>query len=173
LGIYLFAISHGGTISIFMFHFRCNFLMNNAIEKILCLTCRREKFLVVAAVRFMRTIISRNVSNLVLQSAQWLKWYRIYIALLSTFLHDKTSLYWWINSPDESKWWMNKLKTSWLWSWTWFQYHMLKNLSYGVYFFLIVNAILNPIFMQAGLCIGILLVNIPIRLYHRAYQSQI
>jgi hypothetical protein len=40
---------------------RCNFLMNNAIEKILTLTRRREKFLVVAAVRFMRTIISRNV----------------------------------------------------------------------------------------------------------------
>lgn len=35
--------------------------MNNAIEKILTLTRRREKFLVVAAVRFMRTIISRNV----------------------------------------------------------------------------------------------------------------
>jgi hypothetical protein len=35
--------------------------MNNAIEKILMLTRRRERFLVVAAVRFMRTIISRNV----------------------------------------------------------------------------------------------------------------
>ena len=35
--------------------------MNNAIEKILALT-RRKKFLFVAAVRFMRTIISRNVS---------------------------------------------------------------------------------------------------------------
>jgi len=41
---------------------KCNFLMNNAIEKILALTRRKEKFLVVAAVRFMRTIISRNVS---------------------------------------------------------------------------------------------------------------
>jgi hypothetical protein len=36
--------------------------MNNAIEKILTMTRRSEKFLVVAAVRFMRTIISRNVS---------------------------------------------------------------------------------------------------------------
>ncbi|KAL5227152.1 hypothetical protein ABZP36_015417 [Zizania latifolia] len=39
---------------------KCHFLMNNAIEKILALTRRREKFLVVAAVRFMRTTISRN-----------------------------------------------------------------------------------------------------------------
>jgi protein phosphatase-4 regulatory subunit 3 len=36
--------------------------MNNAIEKILALTRRREKFLIIAAVRFVRTIISRNVS---------------------------------------------------------------------------------------------------------------
>jgi protein phosphatase-4 regulatory subunit 3 len=39
--------------------------MNNAIEKILALTRRREKFLVVAAVRFMRTIISRNDEQLI------------------------------------------------------------------------------------------------------------
>ncbi|KAF2949965.1 uncharacterized protein [Oryza sativa Japonica Group] len=39
---------------------KCHFLINNAIEKILALTRRREKFLVVAAVRFMRTTISRN-----------------------------------------------------------------------------------------------------------------
>lgn len=45
----------------FIWSCRCNFLMNNAIEKILILTRRRERFLVVAAVRFMRTIISRNV----------------------------------------------------------------------------------------------------------------
>ncbi|KAG2588512.1 hypothetical protein PVAP13_5NG342000 [Panicum virgatum] len=44
---------------------KCNFLMNNAIEKILALTRRREKFLVVAAVRFMRTIISRNDEHLI------------------------------------------------------------------------------------------------------------
>ncbi|XP_072996922.1 uncharacterized protein [Typha latifolia] len=36
------------------------FLLNNAIEKVLYLVHRREKFLVVAAVRFMRTIISNN-----------------------------------------------------------------------------------------------------------------
>ncbi|XP_072974774.1 uncharacterized protein [Typha angustifolia] len=36
------------------------FLLNNAIEKVLYLVNRREKFLVVAAVRFMRTIISNN-----------------------------------------------------------------------------------------------------------------
>ena len=42
--------------------FRCNFLMNNAMEKVLFLTNRRERFLVVAAVRFIRTVISRNVS---------------------------------------------------------------------------------------------------------------
>lgn len=40
--------------------------MNNVIEKILTMTRRSEKFLVVAAVRFMRTIISRNVGNEVL-----------------------------------------------------------------------------------------------------------
>ncbi|KAG2597405.1 serine/threonine-protein phosphatase 4 regulatory subunit 3-like [Panicum virgatum] len=44
---------------------KCNFLMNNAIEKILALTRRKEKFLVVAAVRFMRTIISRNDEHLI------------------------------------------------------------------------------------------------------------
>ncbi|KAL0916306.1 hypothetical protein M5K25_013806 [Dendrobium thyrsiflorum] len=43
---------------------RCNFLKSNAIEKVLCLTRRREKFLVVAAVRFMRTVISRNDEHL-------------------------------------------------------------------------------------------------------------
>ncbi|KAG0482286.1 hypothetical protein HPP92_010370 [Vanilla planifolia] len=40
------------------------FLAGNAIEKVLCLTRRREKFLVVAAIRFMRTIISRNDEQL-------------------------------------------------------------------------------------------------------------
>ncbi|KAI0504247.1 hypothetical protein KFK09_015197 [Dendrobium nobile] len=43
---------------------RCNFLKSNALEKVLCLTRRREKFLVVAAVRFMRTVISRNDEHL-------------------------------------------------------------------------------------------------------------
>ncbi|KAJ6806167.1 serine/threonine-protein phosphatase 4 regulatory subunit 3B isoform X2 [Iris pallida] len=46
------------------YRIKCNFLRNNAIEKVLCLTRRREKFLVVAAVRFMRTIISRNDEHL-------------------------------------------------------------------------------------------------------------
>ncbi|XP_009384999.2 uncharacterized protein LOC135626966 isoform X1 [Musa acuminata AAA Group] len=43
---------------------RCSFLVNNAIEKVLCLTCRREKFLVVAAIRFMRTIVSYKDEHL-------------------------------------------------------------------------------------------------------------
>lgn len=41
---------------------RCNFLLNNVIDKVLLLTQRREKYLVVAAVRFVRTILSRHVS---------------------------------------------------------------------------------------------------------------
>lgn len=36
------------------------FLRNNVIEKVLCLTRRKEKYLVAAAVRFLRTILSRN-----------------------------------------------------------------------------------------------------------------
>ncbi|KAG6525703.1 hypothetical protein ZIOFF_015669 [Zingiber officinale] len=43
---------------------RGGFLVNNAIEKVLCLTRRREKFLVVSAVRFMRTIVSCNDEHL-------------------------------------------------------------------------------------------------------------
>ncbi|KAJ3669640.1 hypothetical protein LUZ60_011590 [Juncus effusus] len=46
------------------YRIKCNFLMNNAIEKILMLTRRRERVLAVAAVRFMRTIISRNDEHL-------------------------------------------------------------------------------------------------------------
>ncbi|KAJ8444991.1 hypothetical protein Cgig2_029185 [Carnegiea gigantea] len=38
----------------------CNFLLNNLLDKVLFLTHRREKYLVVAAVRFVRTLISRN-----------------------------------------------------------------------------------------------------------------
>ncbi|XXG80467.1 hypothetical protein AAC387_Pa09g1325 [Persea americana] len=41
-----------------------NFLINSVIEKVLFLTRRREKYLVVAAVRFLRTIISRNDEHL-------------------------------------------------------------------------------------------------------------
>lgn len=47
------------------YRIKCNFLKNNAIEKILTMTRRKEKFLVVAAVRFMRTIISRNDEHLI------------------------------------------------------------------------------------------------------------
>ncbi|GKD51695.1 serine/threonine-protein phosphatase 4 regulatory subunit 3, partial [Tanacetum coccineum] len=43
---------------------RCNFLLNGTLDKVLCLTRRREKYLVVAAVRFMRTLISHNDENL-------------------------------------------------------------------------------------------------------------
>ncbi|PSR85086.1 Serine/threonine-protein phosphatase 4 regulatory subunit like [Actinidia chinensis var. chinensis] len=41
-----------------------NFLQNNVIDKVLFLTRRREKYLVVAAVRFFRTLISRNDEHL-------------------------------------------------------------------------------------------------------------
>jgi len=43
--------------------FRCNFLLNNVFEKILLLTRRAERYLVVGAVRFVRTILSRHVSS--------------------------------------------------------------------------------------------------------------
>lgn len=46
--------------------YRCNFLLNNVIDKVLLLTRRREKYLVVAAVRFVRTILSRHVSDFIL-----------------------------------------------------------------------------------------------------------
>ncbi|KAG8084770.1 hypothetical protein GUJ93_ZPchr0010g9553 [Zizania palustris] len=39
---------------------KVNLLRGNSMEKILTLTCRRERFLVVSAVRFMRTVIGRN-----------------------------------------------------------------------------------------------------------------
>ncbi|CAL5346876.1 unnamed protein product [Camellia sinensis] len=42
----------------------CNFLLNNMVDKVLFLTRRREKYLVVAAVRFFRTLISRNDEHL-------------------------------------------------------------------------------------------------------------
>ncbi|XP_024962169.1 serine/threonine-protein phosphatase 4 regulatory subunit 3-like isoform X1 [Cynara cardunculus var. scolymus] len=37
---------------------KSNFLLSGVIEKVLSLTCRREKYLVVAAIRFVRTLIS-------------------------------------------------------------------------------------------------------------------
>uniref|UniRef100_A0A2P2MU35 Serine/threonine-protein phosphatase 4 regulatory subunit 3-B-like isoform X8 n=1 Tax=Rhizophora mucronata TaxID=61149 RepID=A0A2P2MU35_RHIMU len=43
---------------------KCNFLLNNVIDKVLLLTQRREKYLVVAAVRFVRTILSRHDEHL-------------------------------------------------------------------------------------------------------------
>ncbi|RVW39920.1 Serine/threonine-protein phosphatase 4 regulatory subunit 3 [Vitis vinifera] len=42
------------------YRIKCNFLLNNVIDKVLFLTRRREKYLVVAAVRFVRTILSRH-----------------------------------------------------------------------------------------------------------------
>ena len=51
--------------------FRCNFLLNNVIEKILLLTRRAERYLVVGAVRFVRTILSRHVSYIVLIVIDW------------------------------------------------------------------------------------------------------
>ncbi|CAI9118989.1 OLC1v1020636C1 [Oldenlandia corymbosa var. corymbosa] len=47
------------------YRIKCNFLLNNVIDKVLLLTRRREKYLVVAAVRFIRTLISRNDEHLV------------------------------------------------------------------------------------------------------------
>ncbi|KAG8499564.1 hypothetical protein CXB51_006159 [Gossypium anomalum] len=46
------------------YRIKCNFLLNNVIDKILLLTRRREKYLVVAAVRFVRTILSRRDEHL-------------------------------------------------------------------------------------------------------------
>ncbi|KAJ4969136.1 hypothetical protein NE237_015837 [Protea cynaroides] len=46
------------------YRIKCNFLLNNVVEKVLFLTRRRERYLVVAAVRFLRTIISRNDDHL-------------------------------------------------------------------------------------------------------------
>ncbi|KAK9724199.1 hypothetical protein RND81_05G055100 [Saponaria officinalis] len=46
------------------YRIKCNFLLNNLMDKVLYLTRRREKYLVVAAVRFVRTVISRNDETL-------------------------------------------------------------------------------------------------------------
>lgn len=46
------------------YRIKCNFLLNNVIDKILCLIRRREKYLAVAAVRFMRTLISQKDEHL-------------------------------------------------------------------------------------------------------------
>ncbi|KAI4344802.1 hypothetical protein L6164_011991 [Bauhinia variegata] len=47
------------------YRIKCNFLLNNVIDKILLLTHRRERYLVVGAVRFMRTILSRHDEHLI------------------------------------------------------------------------------------------------------------
>lgn len=44
---------------------RCSFLQNNVTEKVLHLTRRKEKYLVVAAIRFVRTLLSVHVSRFV------------------------------------------------------------------------------------------------------------
>ncbi|XP_057546298.1 uncharacterized protein LOC130825202 isoform X2 [Amaranthus tricolor] len=43
---------------------KCNFLLNNSMDKVLYLTRRREKYLVAAAVRFFRTVVARNDENI-------------------------------------------------------------------------------------------------------------
>lgn len=47
------------------YRIKCNFLLNNVIDKVMTLTRRREKYLVVAAVRFVRTILSRHDEHLI------------------------------------------------------------------------------------------------------------
>ncbi|XP_068659853.1 uncharacterized protein [Aristolochia californica] len=46
------------------YRIKCNFILNNVVDKVLFLTRRRERYLIVAAVRFLRTIISRNDEHL-------------------------------------------------------------------------------------------------------------
>ncbi|KAL6519778.1 hypothetical protein OROMI_032672 [Orobanche minor] len=46
------------------YRIKCNFLLNNVIDKVLSLMRRREKYLVVAAVRFMRALVSRSDEHL-------------------------------------------------------------------------------------------------------------
>ncbi|CAJ1940879.1 unnamed protein product [Sphenostylis stenocarpa] len=49
------------------YRIKCNFLLNNVFEKILLLTRRAERYLVVGAVRFVRTILSRHIWSVNLQ----------------------------------------------------------------------------------------------------------
>jgi|APAra0007618257_1042622.scaffolds.fasta_scaffold02712_4 hypothetical protein len=58
--------SHAGIYFIvqFLLVCRCSFLQNNVTEKVLHLTRRKEKYLVVAAIRFVRTLLSVHVSRL-------------------------------------------------------------------------------------------------------------
>lgn len=46
------------------YRIKCNFLLNGVLDKVLQLTRRKEKYLVVAAVRFIRTLISHNDEHL-------------------------------------------------------------------------------------------------------------
>ncbi|KAG8370504.1 hypothetical protein BUALT_Bualt14G0123700 [Buddleja alternifolia] len=46
------------------YRIKCNFLLNNVIDKVLYLTRRREKYLVVAAIRFVKTLISHSDEHL-------------------------------------------------------------------------------------------------------------
>ncbi|CAJ2662452.1 unnamed protein product [Trifolium pratense] len=47
------------------YRIKCSFLLNNVIDKILLLTRRGEKYLVVGAIRFVRTILSRHDEHLI------------------------------------------------------------------------------------------------------------
>ncbi|CAM8903018.1 unnamed protein product [Rhodiola kirilowii] len=47
------------------YRIKCNFLANNLVEGVLFLTQRRERYLVVSAVRFVRTILSRPDEHLI------------------------------------------------------------------------------------------------------------
>ncbi|ESW10978.1 hypothetical protein PHAVU_009G255000 [Phaseolus vulgaris] len=47
------------------YRIKCNFLLNKVMEKILLLSRRREKYLVVGAVRFVRAILSRHDEHLI------------------------------------------------------------------------------------------------------------
>ncbi|KAL0457478.1 UNVERIFIED_CONTAM: Serine/threonine-protein phosphatase 4 regulatory subunit [Sesamum latifolium] len=46
------------------YRIKCNFLLNNVVDKVLYLTKRREKYLVVAAIRFIRALVSRSDEHL-------------------------------------------------------------------------------------------------------------
>ncbi|XP_024636962.1 serine/threonine-protein phosphatase 4 regulatory subunit 3 isoform X3 [Medicago truncatula] len=47
------------------YRIKCNFLLNDAIENVLLLTRRAERYLVVCAVRFVRTVLSRNDEHMI------------------------------------------------------------------------------------------------------------
>ncbi|KAG7029010.1 Serine/threonine-protein phosphatase 4 regulatory subunit 3 [Cucurbita argyrosperma subsp. argyrosperma] len=47
------------------YRIKSNFLQNNIIDKVVLLTQRKEKYLVVAAVRFIRTVLSRHDEHLI------------------------------------------------------------------------------------------------------------